>query len=86
MDKSKTYIVWDKEDGLVAAGTYEECQKIYEEYVKSVESNFIDWSEIDESDIGDQLVLAKAERRFGWFGNPEGGLSLEELSGTDLLI
>ncbi|WP_086348517.1 hypothetical protein [Candidatus Enterococcus clewellii] len=75
------WLVYSPDGDIECIGSREECLPVYEEAVEFYTSG--DFSEIDESDEGYQVILAKLDTASGWFENPEGTFSFEEHSGTD---
>ncbi|MDA9472070.1 hypothetical protein [Enterococcus sp. 5H] len=76
------WMVWTNDFGIEAVGDEEQCRKIYEEKKEEYSKLNLPW--IDESDKGDQVILAKIEKAFGYYEKPDGLFELEEHDGSDL--
>ena len=76
------WIVWTQQFGILELGNYQDCLKEYEKQKEKYGQEEFEF--LDESDIGEQIILAKVDKAFGHFKKPDGLFALEEHDGTDL--
>lgn len=82
LNENQMWMVWTNEFGIVTIGNKAECEKSYEQEKENYFS--YDLTDVDESEIGHQVILAKLGKSCGLFECPDGLFEVKELDGTDL--